>query len=341
MKTTKQLANEMADQVFQIRDAYMEKKKRMIKRIISAGSGVCVAAAALLCFGLYNNTEKYITPVDDMVTPESEAIESTSASSATKGKETAVSATKTTSVTTTVSAESTKTANASQEQSAEMISDDEVSYSEAVQAEERAEDTKTTSAVTASKPTKTTTAAQTKPPVRTTPTVTEETELPTDVTEIKGHKVFARFCDIVDSMDNDNYTSKLTEMYKDLYEILDGDYMSDEGRTDALTRLHNKEYDMDCLFPRVTDIINGNCSPDAERMTLDLANDMIENTDSFNQIYWGFMSYEPDVIEDFGLSGKREYWLDNYGAEKILFYPSSGNVVYDSYGDETKIYPKR
>ena len=49
MKTTKQLANEMADRVFQIRDAYTEKKKSKHRRIMYF---VKYAAPAAACFGL-------------------------------------------------------------------------------------------------------------------------------------------------------------------------------------------------------------------------------------------------------------------------------------------------
>ena len=337
---------EMTRCILDARDDYDKKKHRqqmIIKRCTVLLSSAC--CAVLLCFGILGvwdkvNVQPEIDVMPSYTEPVSEkAVLNTSA---------ATELSRTTSVNTKTSTVKASTIPKDDEAETERLLDEYDDSSQPTEAgysvtESSPEETKASSAITASKPIKTTTVIQTKPKTTTeaTTVVTEETELPTDVTEIKGHKVFARFCDIVDSMDNDNYTSKLTELYKDLYEILDSDYMSDEGRTDALTRLHNKEYDMDCLFPRVTDIISGSCSPDAERMTLSIVNDMIENTDSFNQIYWGFMSYEPDVIEDFGLSGKREYWLDNYGAEKILFYPSSGNVVYDSYGDETKIYPKR
>ena len=299
MKTTKQLANEMADRVFQIRDTYVENKKAKYNRIIFI--------------------VKFAAPTV------SDAMESSKTISTT-----AVTSDKY--VTTTVKADKTGTVNDIPKEYAEhdKLEEKERVSENVLTANAEIKDPSVTTAVTQAEgktTVKKTEVSVTNAPVGTTivtgtdPAETTETSTEHPDSQIT---VMRRLYSRIDDMDHDNYRSNLTELYKDLYEILDSDYMSDEGRADALTRLHDKEYDMNCLFPRVTDMINGNCSPDAERMTYDLAVEIVKNSESYSKLYWSFMIYTPDIIENVGFSGTREYWLDDHGTEKIVFSPPFG-----------------
>ena len=348
-------SKEIARTVFDIRDTYIENKKSKHNRIMSV---VKYAAPAAACFGLaltfgINYWSKYSKIPEVEVQPANSVISDstdTTASDNSKTNSTTV-VTSDKNVSATVKAEKSRSDN---DNSEEYIGYDSSGEDSVISADEPAvnaeiKDTSVTTAVTQAEgktTTKKTVVSVTNTPVGTTiVTGTEpaETSSPKPTTDERTEKmriVKFRFYSKIDDMNHDNYRENLAEMYSVLYEILDSDYMSDEGKEKALTKLHEKELQMNCLFPKVTDTINERIAPNSERLTLEHVLNMVNKSDSFDQLYWDLIGYCPDVLEDFGFSGRREYWLDDYGVEKIVFYPFTREVIYYNYDNETLIYPK-
>ena len=340
-------SKEIAQTVFDIRDTYIENKKNKHNKVLSVVKFVAPAAACFslaLTFGV-SYWSKYSKMPDVEVQPANSIIldnTDTTASNNSKTSSTTV-VTSDKNVSATVKTEKSRSDNDNSEGYTEYDSSEEDSVISADDPTVSAETKKpsVTTAVSQAKgktTTKKTVVSVTKAPVQTTivtetkPVETPEPEPTTDDQTEKMKIVRFRFYSKIDDMDYDNYRANLAEMYSVLYEILDSDYMSDDGRIEAEKKLAEKEKQMQCLFPRVADIIRGVLSPYERRMTYSLADEIVQNSESYSKLYWSFMIFTPDVIENVGFSGTREYWLDDYGAEKIVFYSTSGNVFYEHYG---------
>ena len=336
---------EMTRCILDARDEYDIRKHHrqvIIKRCTAALSAAC--CSVLICLGIAGTWEKINKLPDVEVHPSNTIIsDSTDTAASNNGKTSSTTAvTSDKPVSAAVNADKTRSENKASEGYNEYDSSEEDSVISADEPTVSAETKKpsVTAAVSQTKgktTVKKTEVSVTKAPVETTivtetePVETPEPEPTTDEQTEKTRKKY-HFYSKIDAMDFDNYRSSLAELYKELYEILDSDYMSDEGRIEAEKKLAEKEKQMHCLFPRVADIIRGVLSPYEGRMTYSLAADIVDNSESYSKLYWSFMIFTPDVIENVGFSGTREYWLDDFGAEKIVFYSSSGNVFYDRCG---------
>ena len=337
---------EMTKCILDARDEYDARKRHqqvIIKRCTIALSSAC--CAVLICFGIFGTWEKInklpdveVQPINTIISDNTD----TTASNNSKTSSTTV-VTSDKNVSATVKTEKSRSDIDNSEGYTEYDSSGEDSVISADDPTVSAETKKpsVTTAVSQAKgktTTKKTVVSVTKSPVQTTivtetkPVETPEPEPTTDDQTEKMKIVRFRFYSKIDDMDYDNYRANLAEMYSVLYEILDSDYMSDDGRIEAEKKLAEKEKQMQCLFPRVADIIRGVLSPYERRMTYSLADEIVQNSESYSKLYWSFMIFTPDVIENVGFSGTREYWLDDYGAEKIVFYSTSGNVFYEHYG---------
>ena len=106
-------------------------------------------------------------------------------------------------------------------------------------------------------------------------------------------------------------------------------------KQELLDKLTEKENILFGEFRRERAVISGEYDPETPRLTLDEVNEIINNTDTFDEMYKKFASLQkyPDFIGGSGVT-KVEYWLDDKGSEKIRFIVEENDIVYVKYDDK-------
>jgi len=109
----------------------------------------------------------------------------------------------------------------------------------------------------------------------------------------------------------------------------------EQAQLDELTKKENRLFGE---FQRERAILSGKLSPDAERLTLDDANEIINRCNSYDEIYKELATAQtyPDFIGGSGVT-KIEYWFDDNGYQKLLLIHEEGDVIYVQCNDSGKI----
>lgn len=109
----------------------------------------------------------------------------------------------------------------------------------------------------------------------------------------------------------------------------------EQAQLDELTKKENRLFGE---FQRERAILSGKLSPDAERLTLDDANEIINRCNSYDEIYKELTTAQtyPDFIGGSGVT-KIEYWFDDNGYQKLLLIHEEGDVIYVQCNDSGKI----
>lgn len=109
----------------------------------------------------------------------------------------------------------------------------------------------------------------------------------------------------------------------------------EQAKLDELTKKENRLFGE---FQRERAILSGKLAPDAERLTLDDANEIINRCNSYDEIYKELATAQtyPDFIGGSGVT-KIEYWFDDNGYQKLLLIHEEGDVIYVQCNDAGKI----
>ena len=106
----------------------------------------------------------------------------------------------------------------------------------------------------------------------------------------------------------------------------------------ALDELAKKENRLFGEFQRERAVLNGQLAPDAERLTLDEANEIIDRCNSYDEICRELAQAQtyPDFIGGSGVT-KVEYWFDDCGYQKLLLIIEEEDAIYVKCNDSGKI----
>lgn len=107
----------------------------------------------------------------------------------------------------------------------------------------------------------------------------------------------------------------------------------------ALEKLTQKENRLFGEFQRERAVLLGELSPDAPRLTLDEAVEIIESSDSFAEICKKLHEAQP-LVDYIGGSGitRLEYWFDNKGAQKIYLIMEEESIFYFHFTGADIVY---
>lgn len=140
-------------------------------------------------------------------------------------------------------------------------------------------------------------------------------------------------------------TTATTETTTTTATVTNHDTLSEE-QAKALAELAEKEHGVFGEFERARASILNKIPKDASRMTLEEAKELVNSSDSFQEIYDKLSASQPypDFIGGSGVT-KVEYWFDDKGKEKILLILEQEDVIYvdcTKQGDVSKwerLYP--
>lgn len=107
----------------------------------------------------------------------------------------------------------------------------------------------------------------------------------------------------------------------------------------ALEKLTQKENRLFGEFQRERAVLLGEISPDAPRLTLDEAVEIIESSGSFAEICKKLHEAQP-LVDYIGGSGitRLEYWFDNKGAQKIYLIMEEESIFYFHFTGADIVY---
>lgn len=107
----------------------------------------------------------------------------------------------------------------------------------------------------------------------------------------------------------------------------------------ALEKLTQKENRLFGEFQRERAVLLGEISPDAPRLTLDEAVEIIESSGSFAEICRKLHEAQP-LVDYIGGSGitRLEYWFDNKGAQKIYLIMEEESIFYFHFTGADIVY---
>lgn len=107
----------------------------------------------------------------------------------------------------------------------------------------------------------------------------------------------------------------------------------------ALEKLTQKENRLFGEFQRERAVILGELSPDAPRLSLDKALEIIESSDSFAEICRKMHESQP-LVDYIGGSGitRVEYWFDDKGSQKIYLIMEEESIFYFNFKGADIIY---
>ncbi|WP_297959887.1 hypothetical protein [uncultured Ruminococcus sp.] len=107
----------------------------------------------------------------------------------------------------------------------------------------------------------------------------------------------------------------------------------------ALEKLTQKENRLFGEFQRERAVLLGELSPDAPRLTLDEAVEIIESSGSFAEICRKLHEAQP-LVDYIGGSGitRLEYWFDNKGAQKIYLIMEEESIFYFHFTGADIVY---
>ena len=102
-----------------------------------------------------------------------------------------------------------------------------------------------------------------------------------------------------------------------------------DEKQEQLNKLTEKENILFGEFKRERAVISGEFDSETPRLTLDEVNEIINNAESFDEMYREVVATQkfPDFIGGSGVT-KAEYWLDDKGSEKIRFIVEENDIIY-------------
>lgn len=108
-----------------------------------------------------------------------------------------------------------------------------------------------------------------------------------------------------------------------------------DEKQEQLDKLTEKENILFGEFKRERAVISGEFDSETPRLTLDEVNEIINNAETFDEMYNEFIASQkfPDFIGGSGVT-KAEYWLDDKGSEKIRFIVEENDIIYVKSDDK-------